>query len=175
MNSKKISLAIAISLITFAVSLRLLPHPANFAPMAAVAIFGGAILPKRYAIGVPLAAMAISDLFIGFHSLIAVTWGSYAFIAVASSRWLSKPTLIRGASITLSSSIFFFIITNFAVWLTSGMYAHTWAGLVRCFEMALPFFRNTATSDLIYTGALFGAYALVIRLSVRFHNRLRVT
>jgi len=147
-------------LIVGAVMLRLLPHPANFAPVAAVAIFGGAMLPRKLALWVPLSAMMISDAVIGFYNIMLVIWGCYALIALASSLWLRKPTFRRGAALTVSASIFFFIVTNFAVWAAGGMYAHTWAGLVQCYNMALPFFRNTALSDAFYTASLFGLYAL---------------
>lgn len=167
MNQKTLNVTIAVALITMAVALRLLPHPANFAPVAAVAIFGGAILPRRLAIWVPLMAMMVSDVVIGLHNLVPVTWGCYALIALASSSFLKKPTLLRGFSLTISSSLFFFVVTNFAVWLWGDMYARSWAGLTRCFEMALPFFRNTALSDLVYTAALFAAYNLAIRFSHR--------
>ena len=157
------NLAIALTLILLAVVLRVMPHPANFAPIATVALFGGAILPKRYALSVPLAAMVTSDLIIGLHSLVLVTWGCFALIALASFHWLRQPTLRRGAAMAMAASVFFFTATNLAVWLWSGMYAHSWAGLARCYELALPFFRNTALSDIIYTAALFGAYAVAVK------------
>lgn len=164
------NIAMAICLIVLAVSLRLLPHPANFAPVAAAAIFGGAVLPRRLALIVPLAVMIISDAIIGFHSLILLTWGCYALIALASSQWLRKRNIFRGAFLTISSSVGFFVITNFGVWLTSGMYAHSWAGLSRCFTMALPFFRNTFMSDVIYTAGLFAVYSLASRLSYKLQK-----
>jgi len=173
MKSKYINLAIALCLIVVGVSLRILPHPANFAPVAAIAIFGGAVLPRRWAIWTPVAAMMASDLIIGLHNLILVTWGCYALIALASSYWLRKPSLKRGLSLTLGASLLFFFATNFAVWIWSGMYAHTAVGLSQCFTMALPFFRNTALSDLIYTGALFGIYAVATQAStkiIRLYN-----
>lgn len=165
MTKQTNQLLIALSLIIFAVWLRLLPHPANFAPVAAAAIFGGAILPRKFAVWVPLTAMAVSDMFIGLHPLIPVTWGCYLLIALAASRWLSQPTFLGGAGLTFGASIFFFAATNFAVWLQTNMYAHTLSGLAQCYTMALPFFRNTVASDLIYTGALFAIYALITHLS----------
>jgi len=167
MNKSTFNLLIATTLIVIAVSLRLLPHPANFAPIAAVAIFGGAILPRRLAIWVPLAAMMASDLIIGFYNIMPITWMCYMLIALASSHWLRKPKILRGTALVFSSSLFFFAVTNFAVWLWSSMYAHTWAGLAQCYTMALPFFRNTALSEVIYTAALFGAYDLAISLGAK--------
>ncbi|OGL35721.1 hypothetical protein A3F65_03550 [Candidatus Saccharibacteria bacterium RIFCSPHIGHO2_12_FULL_47_16b] len=165
MNKNTTNILVAIALIGLVVALRVLPHPANFAPVAAAAIFGGAVLPRRLALWVPLAAMIASDLIIGLHSLVLLTWGSYALFALASSHWLRRNlNFVRGATLTISASIFFFVVTNFGVWATSGMYAHTWAGLIRCYELALPFFRNTLMSDIVYTIVLFGAYWLAIKL-----------
>lgn len=174
MNKNIVNILIAISLTALVVSLRLLPHPANFAPVAAAAIFGGAVLPRRLALSVPLAAMVISDLIIGLHNLILLTWGCYALFALASSHWLhSRINLIRGAALTVGASVFFFVVTNFGVWLTSGMYVHTWAGLIHCYELALPFFRNTLASDIIYTAVLFSLYSLAIKTSHRLLLRAK--
>lgn len=137
---------------------------ANFAPVTAMAIFSGALLPRWLAVWVPLSAIVLSDLVIGFYNTILVTWACYAIIAIASSYALKKPSLRRGVGLTVASSLFFFLVTNFATWVWSGMYAHTVTGLGQCFAMALPFFRGTALGDLAYTGALFGIYALVTRL-----------
>jgi uncharacterized protein DUF6580 len=159
-KADRFQLAIALSLITIGVSLRLLPHPANFAPIAAIAIFGGAVLPRRTAVLVPLGAMMLSDLVIGFYSTMWVTWACYLVIALAASHWLRRPALLKGAMLALASSLFFFVATNFAVWVWSGMYAHSWHGFTQCYIMALPFFRNTLASDLFYTAVLFGTYSL---------------
>lgn len=159
-KSQRINLSIALSLIIIGVALRILPHPANFAPIAAVAVFGGAVLPRKLAVWTPVTAMVVSDMVIGTHNLVLVTWGCYALIALASGRWLKKPTFAKGAGLTMGSSLFFFFVTNFAVWVCSGMYDRTYAGLIQCFTMAAPFFRNTALSDLIFTGSLFGMYYL---------------
>jgi len=160
MKEKYLPVGIAFSLIIIGITLRLLPHPANFAPVTAIAIFGGAVLPRRIAIWVPLGAMMISDAFIGFYSLMPLIWGCYLLIALASSRWLRPVSLVKGITLTVSSSVFFFIVTNFGVWLTSGMYVHNWSGIVSCYTLALPFFRNTFLSDAVFTAALFGIYSL---------------
>lgn len=167
MKNPTVNILLAVCLVLIVIGLRLAPHPANFAPVAAAAIFGGALLPRRYALSVPLGAMIISDLIIGLHPLVAVTWGSFGLIALASNRWLHGGNLKKGALLTLGSSVFFFVVTNFAVWVQSGMYAHTWSGLVRCYTMALPFFRNTILGDVFYTAALFLVYAMATALSIR--------
>jgi len=163
MKEKHLVTLIALSLIAVGVMMRLLPHPANFAPIAAIAIFGGAVLPKKAAVWVPLGAMMVSDAFIGFYSLMPLIWACYLIIALASSHWLRPATLAKGVLVTVSSSVFFYAVTNFGVWLTSGMYAHNWAGIVSCYTLALPFFRNTFLSDAFYTALLFGVYALATR------------
>jgi hypothetical protein len=162
MKEKYAPLAIALTLIAVAVSLRILPHPANFAPVGAISIFGGSILPKRLSVWVPLFAMMISDAVIGFYSLMPLIWACYLIIALASSHWLRPARLRRGIALTLGASCFFFVVTNFGVWATSGMYAHTWSGLVSCYTLAIPFFRNTLLSDAVYTSLLFTIYALAM-------------
>lgn len=151
---------LAISLIMFAVFGRLLPHEPNFAPVAAVAIFGGVILPRKLAISVPLAAMIISDLFIGLHSLFLLTWASFALIALLSNYVVKavKPSLVIGAS--LGASVLFFVVSNLGVWLEGRMYPMTFSGLLDCYYQAIPFFRNTLLGDLLFTSILFGIYAL---------------
>lgn len=160
MKDKYLPTLVALCLIAIGITLRILPHPANFAPIAAISIFGGSVLPKKVAIWVPLFAMMISDAVIGFYSLMPLIWACYLIIALASSKWLRQPTIGKTALLTVSSSVFFFVVTNFGVWLTSGMYTHSWSGLVNCYTLALPFFRNTFLSDAIYTAALFGIYGL---------------
>ena len=150
MNKQTTNVLIAAALISLVVCLRLLPHPANFAPVAAAAIFGGAVLPRRLALWVPLLAMVASDLLIGLHDLILLTWGCYALTALASSYLMKKPTIVRGASLALGASTMFFLVTNFGVWLSSGMYEHTWAGLARCFEMAPVLQEHRAQRPYLY-------------------------
>ncbi|HSX42955.1 MAG TPA: DUF6580 family putative transport protein [Candidatus Saccharimonadales bacterium] len=167
MRQRTLQLGIACALIAVAVCLRLLPHPANFAPVAAIALFGGTVLPRYIAPWVPLGAMATSDLFLGFYDIISITWACYVLIALASSQWLQRPTVRRVGVMTLLASLFFFVATNFAVWAAGTMYTHDLAGLVQCYELALPFFRGTLVSDLVYTASLFGLYALAIQLPAR--------
>ncbi len=171
-RDKYLPLIIALCLIAFGVTMRILPHPANFAPIAAISIFGGSVLPRRVAIWIPLAAMIFSDAIIGFYSIMPVIWACYLLIALASSRWLRPARFTRGAVLTVSSSMFFFVVTNFAVWVWGGMYAHTWHGIVSCYTLALPFFRNTFLSDAIYTTAFFGIYALATH-SLKKHQTSR--
>jgi hypothetical protein len=160
-NNYTLLLLVAACLIALAVFGRVLPHPPNFTPLAAIAIFGGALLPRRWALTLPLASMIISDLIIGLHPLFILTWGTFALIAFLSNRLLTKVklSLIIGASV--GASLLFFIVTNFGVWLQGKMYAMTFTGLIECYYQAIPFFRNTLLGDLLFTAMLFGIYACV--------------
>ena len=151
-------------LIVFALIARVvldLPH--NFAPIAAIAIFAGALMPKPWALALPLGAIIISDLFIGMHSTVLFTWGSFALIALLSYRFVkaNKPLLI--GSMSVAGSLLFFAISNFGVWLMGTMYPMTLTGLGAAYYMAIPFFRNTLMGDLVFSVALFGAYWLVVK------------
>ena len=154
-----------IFIIGLAVIARLVPHVPNFTPIAAMALFGGAYLNRRYAALVPLAAMLASDIFIGFYSPIVMfsVYGSF-ILTGAIGLWLKKrksPANVVFAAV--GASILFFLITNFAVWV-GGWYPRNLAGLVEAYTMAVPFFRNTLLGNLFYTTVFFGGYELVLRL-----------
>jgi hypothetical protein len=149
------------SIIVLAAALsRLIPHPVNFAPIAAMALAGGVYLDKRSAMIIPLAALIISDLFIGFHNTILFVYGSFALIGLMGLWLKSHKKPLPVLCTALSSSIIFFVITNFGVWLTGGgwFYPKTWQGLVECYTLAIPFLRNTIAGDLVYTVVLFGLF-----------------
>jgi len=149
-----------ISIIAFGAVIRLLPHPPNFTPIAATALFGGAYLNKKYAFIVPLVAMFASDIFLGFHATMPYVYGSF-LLTGGIGLWLKNhknAKSIIGA--TLLSSILFFLITNFGVWAT-GMYARNLGGLWESYIMGIPFFKNTVFGDLCYTGLFFGSYELI--------------
>jgi uncharacterized membrane protein len=138
----------------------------NFTPIAATALFGGVYLNKKYAFFVPILAMFISDIFLGFHSTMPYVYGSFILTGLIGL-WLKnhKNTQnIIGA--TLLSSVLFFLITNFGVW-AGGWYPKTLSGLMQSYVMAIPFFRNTILGDLCYTGVFFGAYELAQLLIIR--------
>lgn len=163
---KSIELFLALVLILAGFSLRLLPHPPNFAPIAALALFSGVFLPPKLAMSVPLAAMLASDLFLGFYEpLVGVmVYGCFffsillGFLIKKRKKWY---TILGGS---LVGSLVFFIVTNFAVWAFTPWYLKTWHGLTHCYFLALPFFKNTLLSDLFYNGIFFGAYELAWRL-----------
>ena len=157
---KRKLLYLAVGLVVLGVVMRLLPHIPNIAPVGAVALFGGAILPRRYAWWLPLAIMAVSDLLIGFYDGILFNWAGFLAVGLLGMS-LAKASMTRRLAVgVLGGGLLFYLVSNFGVWLQGGLYAHTWAGLVECYTMALPFLRNTLVGDLLYSGLLFGAYAL---------------
>lgn len=161
-KGKNIEILIALLFILTAAGLRLLPHPPNFTPVAAIALFGAVYFSKKIALVLPIAAMAISDAFIGFYEpkLMAVVYGSF-LLCVLVGFWLKKNkkwhTVLGSACFT---ALIFFLLTNFAVWAFSPWYAKTFDGIIQCYLMALPFFRNTLLGDLFYAAISFGAFEL---------------
>lgn len=142
---------------------RLLPHPWNFTPIAAIALFSGVYLGRKYAFSVPILAMLFSDIFLGFYNwkLMAATYGSFALIGLiglAIKRHKKPETILAGS---LTASLLFFLITNFAVWQFTPWYSKTFSGLIQCFILALPFFKNTVLGDLLYVTLFFGIYELI--------------
>jgi hypothetical protein len=140
---------------------RLIPHPPNFAPIAAMALFGGAYFNKKWAAFlVPIAAMFITDLIIGFHETMWAVYLSFALIVVIGMYLLKEKKLGNIFFASVISSVSFFIITNFGIWISTGYYAKTGAGLAACYTAAIPFFHQTLLSDLFFVGMLFGLYHL---------------
>src|SRR6266849_713614 len=135
---------LALVLIGLAAALRIAPHPWNFTPVGAMALFAG-------------------DVFIGFHRLIFIVYVSF-LINVAIGLWLrDRRTVARISLATLLGAIQFFLATNFAVWWLLNSYPKTTSGLATCYLAGIPFFWNTLAGDAFYATLLFGAFALAER------------
>jgi len=163
-NALWTDLALVVFLVGFDVVARLLPHAHGFLPIAASALFAGRMLNiKPLAIVVPVAAMAISSLAFGMDDwrVALVVYAALALPAVAgilSRRWTG---ILPTAGVMIACSLAFFVLSNFAVWAFSGMYALTMAGLIQCYVAALPFLQNTVAGDLFWAAVLFGgAFAI---------------
>ena len=126
-------LTVISALILAAATVRLLPHPPNFTPIAAVALFGGCqFTDRRAAFAVPLAAMLLGDLVIGFHSLMPVVYGCFA-LTTCLGIWLRpRPGLAATAGVVAAGAALFFTVTNFANWVLFDTYPNTSAGLLLC-------------------------------------------
>ena len=182
MNKMKKALPYAILLIVLVASFRLMPHHIyNFTPVGAIALFSGAYLGRNL-IGwlIPISIMLISDTVleltgaVGFHKEMPFVYGAF-LIAVLIGRYglKQKKSFGRVLGATISSSMLFFIITNFGSWILSPAYTKDFSGLVTCYVAAIPFYTpgdylssfalNGLLGDLFFTGLLFGAYELITR------------
>ena len=156
-------LAILLAILA-AAFLRLVPHPPNFGPVGALALFSGAMLGKRWlAFAAPLGALVLSDLVLGFYPELLFVYISVVAIVLIGWAVAKRKTVLTIAAGAIASSILFFAVTNFGVWLLMDYYPKTLAGLTACYVAAIPFFQNTLASDLFYAGLLFGGFALAER------------
>jgi hypothetical protein len=152
-------LALMAFLIGFGVATRLLPHAPGFLPVAASALFAGRMLRMpALALIVPVAAMAISGLVLGFEDwrVLLVVYAALTLPAVAgilTRRWSG---ILPTAGLMLACSLAFFVLSNLAVWAFSGMYSLDLAGLTQCYVAALPFLQYTVAGDLFWSAVLFG-------------------
>ncbi len=164
---------LALVIIAIAASLRIAPHPWNFTPVGAMALFSGAVLKdRRLAFLVPLAALFAGDLFIGFYAykLMLVVYASF-LVSVAIGFWLrDRRTIARISAATLAGAIQFFLVTNFAVWATGLSYGHSVPGLIMCYVAGIPYFWNTLAGDAAYAILFFGGFALAERLFPAFRQ-----
>lgn len=167
---------IALLLIVLAAFARLIPHPPNFTPLAAIGLFGAAYLQRRWLIWmVPVLALFVSDLVLNnvvysaFYD--GFTWFTSGWVYLALAlvilvgslllRTNVSPQRIIGSS--LSASVLFFLVSNFGTWATTTLYPKSLAGLLACYTAGLPFFGNTLLGDLFFCGVMFGGYAWVLR------------
>ena len=160
-------------LILIAALTRLLPHPPNFSPVEAIALFGGAYFASRlWALAVPLIAMFMSDFALGLvhggvyfdYFASAGFWLVYACIALGTMLgfvFLGKFGGTRLLGYSLLGSLLFFAVTNFGTWLGSPMYPQTGAGLAAAYAAGIPFLQWTVLGTLFYAAVLFGGFALL--------------
>lgn len=153
---------LALSLIIAGILFRFIPHAPNFTPVAAIALFAGAYMNKKYALIVPLLLMALSDVTLGMHNVILFTWGSFILTSILGLWLKNHKKLLAVCGMSLISSFIFYIVTNFGVWIM-GWYPRNTEGLIQCYIMALPFLRNFTVATILYSAFLFAAYGLIAR------------
>jgi hypothetical protein len=167
---------VIVSAVLLAAFTRAIPHPDNFAPITAMALFGAATLrDKKLALLTPLVALFVSDLCIegmhrlglmprpGIYSGMWIQYSTILLITVMGFLLRRHRTLVPIAAATLAGSITFYIVTNFGYWALFDAYPHTFEGLLACYTAAIPFFRNALLGDATYCTVLFGAFALAER------------
>lgn len=155
---------IIFGLIVLAIASRLLPHPPNFTPVAAIALFGGAYFAdKRLAFAVPFGIMFISDLIIGLHDTLLFVYLGFAVAVGIGYLLRNRVSLVNVTAGALAGAVVFYLVTNFGVWIEGTLYPHTLQGLAACFTAGIPFFRYTILGNLVYCGALFGSFEMARR------------
>jgi hypothetical protein len=130
-----------------------------------MALFSGAYIGRRgLAFAAPLGALLLSDLVLGLYHGMATVYFSVALIVMIGMVALKRTSAVRVGSAAILSSVLFFVITNFGMWMFSGFYPRTLAGLEACYVAAIPFFQNTVVGDLFYAALLFGGFRIAERL-----------
>lgn len=159
-------IALSAGLVGLGVAGRLLPHAWNFTPIIAITLVAGHYLGRRYSVWIPLAAMLVGDIWLGFYEpkLMSVVYLSLAFVGLVSSYAMKHIRASRVLFVSTAASLVFFLSTNLAVWQFSIWYPKTISGLVECYMAGLPFFRNALFGDVFYTTSLF----LAIELGIYF-------
>ncbi len=153
-----------IGMVVAAAAARLLPHPWNFTPMIALALFAGS-QASRTAIAAltTLAALVLSDAILGFDKSLGLVYAAYLVPVLLGRLIRNKLGITSIALAALASSLSFFVISNFSTWAIGRTYPHTATGLAACFVAGIPFYQNQALGDAFYTAAIFGGYALLSR------------
>ena len=151
-----------IILVVIGIFLRLSPHKVNFAPIGAIALFSGVYLPKKWNFVIPLICLLVTDYFLGMYGMLMFfVYGSYVLITFLGQIF-KKFNIIS----PLLASLIFFVISNYGFWAVYG------GNLISTYIAAIPFFRSTITSDLIYTCGLFLAYEIIkYVVKMAFNNR----
>ena len=167
----KNSVYLALGLVALLALSRLIPHPPNFTPILGMAVFSGAIISKRYiAYLVPLAAMLLSDLYLGFHASMPIIYFSLALCVLIGTIIESRVSILNSFLSISLGVLLFFLITNFMVWYGSGMYELSISGLMTCYLMGLPFLQNTFISSILYGMGAFLIYDILNKRTVFTKN-----
>jgi hypothetical protein len=160
---KMIRKPVALGLTVLGGLARVVPHPWNFAPVGGMSLFAGARLTGWQAYLLPIILMAVTDPFVGGYSRATpFVYFSFMINVWIGRRLRSTESPWRIGAAAILCSVQFFLISNFAVWLGFG-FPQTWAGLVSCYALAIPYFAPTLVSDLLTTGVLFGLHAVLTR------------
>ena len=147
-----------ISLILVLALSRLIPHPPNITPIIAVAIMSSYLFKNLYfSLCALLISMILSDLFIGFYGNMVFVYFSLILITFIFYKINSKINIKSLLVFCFFGSLIFYIISNFGVWALSGMYEKSFNGLIYCYYLAIPFFKNTLISTILFSYTAFFA------------------
>lgn len=151
---------VACALIAIGVIGRLVPHTPNATPLSAISVAAGRYVGRTWAIGIPLAAVAVSDIIIGWYDwrILLSVYASVTCIGLCSALAGAYRGYISTALAVIAAATVFFLITNAAVWAFSPWYDKSFSGLLYAYELGLPFFRSMLIGDLIYTPLLLSMF-----------------
>ena len=156
---------VILAMIALAAVLRILPHPWNFTPVGAMALFAGAVIKdRRVAFLFPLVALFVGDIFVGFHKLMPLVYASFLIDVALGYAIRNHRTLARIGGITMLGAVQFFLVTNFGVWAFLDGFPRLRLGLIACYVAGLPLLLNTLAGDAFYATLLFGGFALAERV-----------
>jgi hypothetical protein len=156
------------AMIVLAAALRLAPHPWNFTPVGAIALFSGAMVrDRRLAFLFPVLVMLATDLISSFNKLSPLVYTSFLLSVLIGRFLIRKRNLLRIGGATFLGALQFFLVTNFGVWAFLNSYPRTGAGLAACYLAGVPFFWNTLAGDAVYATLFFGSFFLAERLAPR--------
>ena len=164
MKNQKYKLLAVATLVALAF-FRLIPHPPNFTPIRAISVFAGIKFKDNlFSYLVPVSAMLVSDAILGFHNGMILI-----YLAIVLSAFIARKFNTINTSV-LSSSILFFLITNFQVWIMSSSYPKSLLGILECYTLAIPFFGMTLLSTFFFSYILFYGYAFLT--SIKLYNKI---
>ncbi len=162
---------VALIMIVLAAVLRIVPHPWNFTPIGAMALFSGAVMrDRRIAFLFPVLTLVAGDIFIDISKLELLVYASFLVNVVIGVCLRRRRTVARIGVATLLGAIQFFLVTNFGVWLFLNSYPKTAAGLLSCYAAGVPLFWNTLAGDALFATLLFGGYELAEHYIRRMHE-----
>ena len=173
-NSRN-SFYFVLGLILIAAFSRVIPHYPNFTPLCAIALFGAKYFRNRnLAFLIPIVALWFSDVIINnfilsqyfegftfFYSGFYWQYGTFLLITFLGRKTLNNFSFLKLLGVSISSSLLFFIISNFGVWVSSSFYTKDIMGLITCYTAAIPFYFGTLSGSVFYSFFLFGSYELL--------------
>ena len=157
-------------LLLIGVLFRIIPHAPNFTPMLTIALMSGLYLKNRFSILIPILIMLISDLFLGSH--VTAPWVYLSLLMIFLIGRLLKDTALNILLSSVFSAVLFFVVTNFGVWFSGG-YSYSLQGLITCYVMALPFFKNTLMSTVLFSGVFYSLYYFLDSTAIK-HQKNKV-
>ena len=177
MINNKNNFYFVLGLILIAAFARIIPHYPNFTPLCAIALFGAKYFRNGYlAFLIPIVALWFSDIIINnfilsqyfdgfnlFYSGFYWQYGSFLLIALLGRKTLNNLSFFKLLGVSISSSLLFFLISNFGVWVSSSFYSKDIFGLAACYIAAIPFYYGTLSGTIFYSFFLFGSYEFLSR------------